>query len=434
MHRQGLREAHAHVAAYGREMSALALADCGTREEALDRIAAAASRLDAAGEPGWLVAAGVRVAGWREPRWPTMRELDRACPDRPCFVRSFDYHSCAVNSAAFAAAGYHETSADPAGGVIERGKDGRVTGLLLESAYARARDAVPEPTMAQWRRHVKAGAEALAGMGFEEVHDLLSQPWLGDVLRDLDARGELPVRVRMYVPLEELPAAEERALLGAASGPAPEQRVVLGGAKVFADGTLNSRTAWMVGAYADPIPGKPRGTPMMAPGAIEEAVRRCGLHGPLGLELAVHAIGDMAVRAVLDAAERTGEGSRVRIEHAEVIDEHDVPRFAALGVRCSVQPCHLLYDIEVLRRQFPGRLERVLPLRELIDSGLTPGEGLLFGSDVPIVRADPRDSILAAVHRRREGMPASEAIGPGQAITEGEAWACFGRPSNGRGP
>jgi predicted amidohydrolase YtcJ len=151
----------------------------------------------------------------------------------------------------------------------------------------------------------------------------------------------------------------------------------------------------------------------------------------LGLGLAVHAIGDAAVRAVLDAYEAEGGAWEtapgvppLRIEHAEIIDAADVPRFAELGVVCSVQPCHLLYDIEALQRGLPHRLDRVLPLRELIDSGLEPGEGLWFGSDVPIVRPHPGDSILAAVRRGRED--GAVRIAPSQAISEAEAWRCFG--------
>ncbi|MEL7484376.1 MAG: amidohydrolase family protein, partial [Planctomycetota bacterium] len=134
-------------------------------------------------------------------------------------------------------------------------------------------------------------------------------------------------------------------------------------------------------------------------------------------------LGDGAVCAVLDAVERVRPPRwMVRIEHAEVIDAADVPRFAELGVIASVQPCHLLVDIEALGRALPDRVDRVLPLRELIDSGLEPGQTLLFGSDAPIVRPDPEDSIRAAVHRSR---PDSVAIAPDQAISESEAWSCF---------
>jgi hypothetical protein len=206
----------------------------------------------------------------------------------------------------------------------------------------------------------------------------------------------------------------------------------------------------MMHRYAEPLPGMPRGQCMIAPGALDEAITRVDR---LGLPLAVHAIGDGAVRTVLDSIQRVRGGSgdsargepgrskggigRFRIEHAEVIDARDVPRFAAMGVVCSVQPCHLLYDIEAIRRFVPHRLDRVMPLRELIDSGCQPGpDGLLwFGSDVPIVPADPRDSVQAAVQRRRKGMGEEEAIGMAQAISEAEAWAGFqkGRIDEGAG-
>ncbi|MEO0716499.1 MAG: amidohydrolase family protein, partial [Planctomycetota bacterium] len=116
-----------------------------------------------------------------------------------------------------------------------------------------------------------------------------------------------------------------------------------------------------------------------------------------------------------------------RVEHAELLDESDVPRFAAMDVVCSVQPCHLLTDIEALRRLVPDRLDRVLPFRELIDAGCAPGELLWFGSDAPIVHPEPQDSIDAATLRRRPGMPEADAIALGQALTESEAWAAFAR-------
>ena len=204
----------------------------------------------------------------------------------------------------------------------------------------------------------------------------------------------------------------------------------MAGAKMFADGTLNSRTALMLEPYAEPLAGLERGKVISTAEQIREGRERTLA---LGLGLAVHAIGDAAVRAVLDVEEsvqrhgpKTGRGTPLRIEHCELIDRADVGRFPELGVVASVQPCHLLADIEVLRRQLADRLDRVLPLRELIDAGCEPGVGLIFGSDTPIVRPEPGVSIQAAVNRRREGMSAGEAIEPAQAISEAEAWACFG--------
>ncbi len=166
------------------------------------------------------------------------------------------------------------------------------------------------------------------------------------------------------------------------------------------------------------------GTPMMSPQEIDDAMLKSKTHN---LPVAAHAIGDAAVRAVLDSIERTQCTSmNARIEHAELIHPDDIARFVELGVIVSVQPCHLIPDIEALNTGLGDRLDRVLPLRALIESGCVPGESLIFGSDVPIVRAYHEDSIQAAVHRRRDGMPESEAIGIDQRLTREESLACFG--------
>ena len=179
----GLREAHAHIAAHGREMSQLNLAACTSRRECLEAVAKEAARMGAAGETGWLIANGARVESWKgDPAWPTMADLDTACPNRPCMVQSFDHHACVVNAGAFAAAGFTRGSADPEHGRVERDRRGQPTGLLLEAAYGQARRAVPDLTPDQLRRVVKAGLDDLAAHDFVEVHDLLSPPWLGPIL------------------------------------------------------------------------------------------------------------------------------------------------------------------------------------------------------------------------------------------------------------
>lgn len=399
------------------------LAECAGVEECLERVAARARELRDSGSEAWVLAHGARVAAWREGAWPSAAQLDAAAGDRPCAVMSFDHHSLAANSAALRAAGWSDASGDPAGGVLVRDDRGRLTGVCLESAAQAVWAAAPEPTGEQWRDLIRRALAELAKHGFTEIHDLLSPDWLGPELARLDDAGELGVAVRLFAPLERV----EIQKLASASWERPNVRLV--GGKIFVDGTLNGRTAWMLSPYADPLPGRACGTPLFTEREIAVAIRRCR---SLGLGLAAHAIGDGAVRACLDGVELAGGASAkpagdVRVEHCELIDVADVPRMARLGVVASVQPCHLLYDIEALRRSLPHRLDRVMPWRELIDSGLTPGERLLFGSDVPVARANPEDSIRAAVDRRRAGTHAAEAIAPGQGITEREAWACFGR-------
>lgn len=413
-----LREAHVHLAWHGRALGMLRLGGCSDGPECLEIVRVEAERLGRLRKQDWLMGVQMRVEGWREPRWPTREELDRVTGGRPAWLMSFDHHSLVANSAALAAAGLRDGGPDPEGGVLGRDATGRLTGLCLEAAARKVREAAPEPPAAELREHVRTAARDLARLGFVEVHDLLTAPWLPGVLAELHDAGELPVRVGMYPLVEHVEGVDA----GRKGWERPG--LTLMGGKVFVDGTLNARTAWVLAAHADGAPGHPFGTALMTAGRIREAIDRCA---GVGVGLAAHAIGDAAVRACLDAMEgarAAGVRQVLRVEHAELVDRADVGRFARLGVTASVQPCHLLYDIEALERSQPGRLGRVLPLRELIDSGLRPGEGLIFGSDTPIVRPDPEDSVQAAVGRgRAEGGP---RVAPEQAITEAEAWACFG--------
>lgn len=447
------------------------LSACTSVEEVLEALRIAAVNLTNADlptksrlEPGkrWLVAQGMRVEGFRNPRWPTRDELNEVLraagsPLRPVVVLSFDYHSLVANELAFAAANIRDNDPDPPAdfGVITRDTGGKPTGLLLEGMARKVRDAIPDLAPEERPHAISLALNHLKALGFTEVHDMLATPWLGDTLAYLHDAGSLSLRVGIYAEVDILSDH-----VAAAKRYTRPGHIELLGGKIFVDGTLNARTAWMLHPFADPIPNHPCGTPLLNHSRIAAAMQLCGSHG---LGLATHAIGDAAVRAVLDVREtfepmaqavgttgviRTtsnqsnslafpharawGSLSHLRIEHAEVVDESDIPRFHTLGVIASVQPCHLLYDIEVLERQCPNRLDRVMPLRDFIHAGLIPGQTLLFGSDAPIVRANPQDSIDATVHRKRitgsaGGSPTTRVIAPSQALDLDTAWRCFAR-------
>ena len=426
-----LREAHAHVAQHGLSLSMVGLESCASCVEVLERIAERCAHTADPMRP--VLAGGARPEVWDSDSggrvWPALVELDRVTGNRPCCAWCFDYHALMANSAAMRLAGIDEGTADEPGAIIGRDVDRSLSGVVYEHAAIRVWDAVSGGDGLRDRALLMGAVRSLAGHGFGEVHDLKAQRWLGPELSRLDRDGELegglPITFMLWPLVEDLGAVHDDRSAW------ETDRVRLGGGKIFVDGTLNSRTAWMLHPYVDAEargqPGKPCGFAMMSPREIEVAVRRCD---GLGVPMAAHAIGDAAVRAVLAAIETVRPKTPgFRIEHAELIDEADVGRFAELGVTCSVQPCHLLYDIEALRRAVPDRLDRVLPLRSLIEAGCEPGTGphggLIFGSDTPIVRPAPGDSVQAAVQRRRVGMGAGEAIGLGEGITEREAWSCF---------
>jgi predicted amidohydrolase YtcJ len=433
----GLREAHCHLPMLGRALAMIDVSMCRSLEELMHTLSASSRvvqgaitdnsstfRADHAHE--WMIAVGMRVESWERATWPTRHDLDRLFPDRPCVVRSFDFHSLVANTEAMRRAGITRGTQDPPAGVFQRDSAGDMTGVALEAAEAVVWKAVPEPGPEARRGHLHAALEHLKGLGFVEAHDLKSPAWLGPELATMADVGTLGMHIELYPMVEEANAVMRTRTMWECD------QVRLGGFKLFADGTLNSRTAWMLHPYRDGLSDHPCGLPNWSPEQILEAVRiaqRCGVG------LATHAIGDGAVRAVLDAIEEAKEGKggeRVthRIEHCEVIDEDDVPRFARMGVVASVQPCHLLYDIPVLQRALPQRLQRVQPLRELIESGCRPGELLWFGSDAPIVPADPVASVAAAVGRGVlgvDGKPSPEAIqiGGDQAVSEVAAWKAF---------
>ena len=272
---------------------------------------------------------------------------------------------------------------------------------------------LPNPTPEQLLRRVKRAADDLAGRGFAEVHDMWTDAPLARAVRTLDDAGGLPLRVALAPLHRELQAAQ--------ADPAfqPSGNVGLAGVKIFTDGTLNSRTAHMLAPYADSPRDHPAGVALMSETEIASAVRDADA---AGLPIIAHAIGDAAVRTTLDAIERAApRAPGQRIEHAQFVDAGDIPRFAALRVIASVQPCHLLPDIEALRRLTPHRLGRAFPLRDLVDAARAadrdPATLVWMGSDAPVVPPERADNTRAAVRRCR---PGGVAIAPEQAITADE--------------
>jgi len=440
----GLRDAHLHLLPHGKAIAAVQLADCTSIGDVLERVREAHEALPAhSGKQAvWIDARGLRTEGLAERRYPTLEELDAATPGRPAVLKSFDYHALMGNTPALLEAGIEASTVDPPAGVIVRDEQGVPTGVLLEAACNAMYAAQPVDSSAQRTEQLKLAIDDLRGRGFVEVHDMKATPQLGELLLEMDDRGELDgFGVTMYAVPDEFERVKK--VLRFAVREDTGLPVRFGGLKLFVDGTLNSRTAWMLEPFADPIAAHPTGIPNYTAEQIEMYMRRAHHER---FDIAAHAIGDGAVRALLDAYEAVeaqfGEepGFTLRIEHAQFIDEADIPRFARVGkkraVIASVQPCHLLTDMEAIERLVPHRAGRSFPLKDLIDAaasaGRDPAEMIYLGSDSPIVPADPADNVQAAVYRRRAGMDAERAIAPEQAISR-EAAIGLHRSGVGRG-
>jgi predicted amidohydrolase YtcJ len=346
-----------------------------------------------------LVGFGFRDGLW--PDAPTAALLDSHVGSVPTVLVSGDLHCCWLNSAALARFGHggHPT------GILREDEAFPVTATLQD---------VPHAVLDGW---LQDAARAAASRGVVGVVDFEMADNI-PAWRRRFAAGFDGLRIAAGVYTEHLESAIAAGHFTGEVLAGTGGLLTVGPFKVLIDGSLNTRTAFCV----DPYPGLEHATNghglQTVPG--DELVALLGRASKAGLQPAVHAIGDEANRIALDAFEAVG--CRGRIEHAQLLRNADLPRFAALGVAASVQPEQAMDDRGVADRYWPGRTQRAFPLRSLLDAGAE----LLLGSDAPVAPLDPWVTLAAAVGRSRDGL---EPWHPEQAISPAEALAAS---ANGR--
>ncbi len=403
-------DAHIHLVAWARSRGALELFDCDSRDQALARVAG-----HLVAHPGVTTVVG---RGWDANRWsdaPDRASLDRATGDRPVLLHSKDFHSLWVNSAALALAGVTRATPDPPGGRLERDATGEPNGVVREHAVRRFTPLAPVESDEADLVRVRDAIRALHAEGVTAVHDFEG----GGEQRVLCAltRGAGPrVRVLMHLPHAGL---DHALALGLASGTG-DDLFRIGALKLFADGTLGSQTAALLAPYEG---SADRGLELIAPAELAALVARAAAGG---LATAIHAIGDRAVRSALDAFASAGRDLRTpalapRIEHVQLLDPADLPRFAALGVAASMQPLHCTSDIDNARRHWGQRVERSYPWRSLHEGGAL----LAFGSDAPVERPATAEALHSAVTRQRPGGMPVGGFTPAQRLTLDQALTAY---------
>jgi predicted amidohydrolase YtcJ len=414
----GLVDAHVHFGWYslGVYQAQVDLDNVPSKEEALARVAAAAGRKP----PGaWIQGAGWNKNIWPGAAFPTAADLDAVAPDHPVALEDKSHHATWVNSRALEAAGITAATADPPGGEILRTAAGRPSGILLETAAELVYRRVPDPDLETTVAALRQGIARAHRLGLTGVHD----PGHAMVLAGLQVlhdRGELDLRALVHIPGDQLEAAIE---LGLRSGLGDES-LRIGGIKIFADGALGPQTAHMLAPYEDG--GGGLGIPTHTARELADLVGRAN---GAGLSVAVHAIGDAANRAVLDAVEGVAKGGPGpfgpalpnRIEHVQLLHRDDIVRLAGLGVVASMQPIHATSDMDMAERYWGRRCDLAYAWRSLLEGGAT----LAFGSDCPVETLDPLTGIHAAVTRRRaDGRPGPRGWIPDQRLEVGQAvWA-----------
>ncbi len=375
----GLWDEHVHMAQWAKSRRRVDLSAARSAREAV------ALALAASPATGAVIGRGFHAGLWSDA--PDKALLDAAFGDREVVLGANDLHSAWLSTAALRRAGLAE----------------HPTGLLREAEWFRAAESFTEATVEELDAWVGEAGAAAAARGVVGVHDLEMGWNLADWLRRAAAGFDL-LRVRSGIYAPDLDRAEEEGLrTGRSLGPL----LAVGSFKTITDGSLGTRTAYCV----DPYPGSDdHGVLSVPPEELRPLLARAKR---IGLSPAVHAIGDEANRLALDAMIELETGGR--IEHAQLLRDEDLVRFAAAGIAASVQPEHAMDDRDIAERYWAGRTRRAFPLRTLLDAGAT----LLFGSDAPVAPLDPWLAIASAVTRSRggrepwhgeQGIAASEAL------------------------
>jgi predicted amidohydrolase YtcJ len=403
----GFSDSHTHFPTWAIAQREVRLEGCATKEEAVARVRAAVERARA-GE--WVRGTGWRSGDWHPHVQPTRDDLDSFSGGTPVALMARDYHSLWLNSEAL---GRANGDLCVPGGVVELDERGEPTGVLRENSAWHFRDAVSRPSPDELVDAMRAAQKLASSRGVTAIHD--KDGWLGalDLFQRLRATGSLQLRVWQSLPHDRIDALRE---LGVRSGfGSPWLRV--GYIKAFMDGTLGSQTAWLLDGS---------GVVITSGEELEQIIVRAA---EAGFPVGVHAIGDAANRAALDAFERTRavwqpKGLRQRIEHCQCLAPEDVSRFAALGVACSVQFSHAVSDRDLVEEFWPQKLDGVYAFRSLVESGAV----VCNGSDAPIEELDPLLGIRCGVTRTWDERPAwrpQEAVTLQQALeatTVNPAW------------
>ena len=421
----GMIDSHAHVMGLGLSLLSLDLSDTRSLAEAQAKIAAYAAEHP---DRPWIIGRGWNQETWGLGRFPTAAELDAAVGDRPAWLERVDGHAGWANSLALAAAGVTDKTADPAGGRIERLAGARApSGVLIDGAMPLVARHVPPPRPEDMDLAFVLAQELLLKNGVTAVADMgtSAEDWM--TFRRAGDEGRLRIRIMSYAA--DVPTMQ---LIG---GPRPtawlyDDRLRMNGIKIYLDGALGSRGAWLKAPYADD-PGN-RGLQQIDSTQLRNLMSRAAIDN---FQVAVHAIGDAANADVLDAIDELSEtyrgDRRWRIEHAQVVDPADIARFAAHGTIASMQPVHQTSDRTMAEARLgPDRLAGAYAWRSI----LAAGAPLAFGSDAPVEAPDPLEGLAVAISRAdAAGQPfggwrPEETLSREQALaayTAGAAYAGF---------
>jgi predicted amidohydrolase YtcJ len=414
----GFNDAHVHLGSGGFEKLNVDLVGSKSLDDMKQRIAA---RVKTAAPGEWIQGRGWDHTLWAEQKTPTRADIDAVTGDHPAIFNRVDGHIAIANSAALKAAGVTAQSPDPHGGKIDRDDKGEPTGILRETAMGAVFEKIPPPSAAQRRRAAELALEDAARWGITSAQD--NSDW-EDFLtyEQMEKEGKLTLRIAEWLPFD---ASVEQLVKMRQHHSQKDPMLHTTMLKGFMDGSLGSRTAAMLAPYDDDP--KNSGIPRYEQDKLNAmAAERANDDFQIGF----HAIGDRGARMALDAFAYAGQKNqkekthglltRDRIEHDQVIAPEDFEKFKKLGVIASVQPNHLLTDMNWAEAHIgPARAKHSYPWKEFQNNGIP----LAFGTDYPVEPITPFRGVYAAITRKNEA--GTKEYYPEQKLSIHEAIAAY---------
>jgi predicted amidohydrolase YtcJ len=427
----GFNDAHVHLAAAGQDKLGVDLNGCTSLADMLSRVSAAADHA----LPGqWLLGGGWDHTLWTNQTLPTRQDLDRVSRGHPAILSRVDGHIAVANSAAFALSGVTNQTPNPRGSQFDHDAQGDLTGIVRESqAQNLIRRHIPPPTPELRKRAIQFALDDAVAHGVTSVQD--NSDW-NDFLvyQQLERQGLLKIRITEWLRFDD---PVKLLLAHKAVHPATDRNLHTGMLKGFMDGSLGSRTAALQLPYADD-PGN-SGLPRYQQAQLDAMTKE---RIAAGFQIGFHAIGDRAVEMALNAFAAAAQSTkdlpamRERIEHSQVVAPQDIPRYKALGVIASMQPSHLLTDMNWAQSRLgPKRARNAYAWKAFLDAGVP----LAFGTDYPVEPITPFRGIYAGVTRSNEAGTSTyfpqDKLTVGQVVfayTQGSAYAEFSETFKGK--
>lgn len=410
----GLIDAHAHVLGLGQLKSNLDLNGTPSVTDATMRIGDYAKRF---AHRRWILGRGWNQVLWPVQEFPTAAQIDAVVSERPVWLRRIDGHAGWANSAAMKIAGINNDTADPVGGKILRDDNGQATGIFIDKAMGLIGQHLPPPNKEDYRAALLTAVDALVAEGITGVHDAGIGIMTAEVYLSMADNEELDIRIYAMTG----GAGDVLDAIGKPLYAYGNDRLEIASVKLYSDGALGSRGAAMIEPYSDDAEN--RGLPFWTQEELNAFVKKAN---DLGFQVGIHAIGDLGNRMALDAFDEAQQGKpsplRNRVEHAQIIQLSDIPRFAELGVIASMQATHATSDKNMAEDRIgPERILGGYAWRRLLESGAI----LANGSDFPVELSNPFHGLYASVTRQgRDGEPEGGWYAD-QALTRAEALHSF---------